>query len=252
MHNYTKPTLLAWFFFLGGIITTVSLGIWQVQRLEQKTALIARIEAAAQAKPSADIPRDDAALAALEFHRARLQGTWVEDTEFHVAARYFKGENGYHIFAPLALADGRTALVNRGWVPTKQKEIAMRPESVVRGKADVVAMVRIGADRNFFTPISQPEKNMWFGRDVAQMQKAAGLKNVIPATFDVVGAQDAKTLPVPFAGEIKLRNDHLSYIITWFGIALGMVIIFVLSHRKKARQDPLPLRGKGQGEGASP
>jgi len=232
MHNYTKPTLLAWFFFLGGIITTVSLGIWQVQRLEEKTALIARIERGAGIHMK-EVPSNDAALAALEFHRVRLQGAWVEDTEFHVAARYFKGENGYHIFAPLALADGRTALVNRGWVPTKQKEIAMRPESVVRGKADVVAMVRIGADRNFFTPISQPEKNMWFGRDVAQMQKAAGLKNVIPATFDVVGAQDAKTLPVAFAGEIKLRNDHLSYIITWFGIALGMVVICVLSHRRK-------------------
>lgn len=42
-----------------------------------------------------------------------------------------------------------------------------------------------------------------------------------------------KRLPVPSDGTIRLRNDHLSYIITWYGIALGILVIFVVYHRKK-------------------
>jgi surfeit locus 1 family protein len=79
----------------------------------------------------------------------------------------------------------------------------------------------------------QPEKNIWFGRDVAAMADSAKITNVIPVMVDIVGEQDAKRLPVPSDGTIRLRNDHLSYIITWYGIALGILVIFVVYHRKK-------------------
>lgn len=229
-----RPTMLAWFFFIAGLITTVSLGIWQVQRLSEKEALIARIEAA-QASEVSDIPTSEAELMALEFHRVKLTGTWLPEHEFHIAARYYKSEVGYHILTPLLLDDGRIALVNRGWVSADKKESDTRPQSAVSGKEQITAMLRIGADRNYFTPPSQPEKNMWFGRDVSQMAAHANLDRVIPATFDAIFTPEKGVLPVPSSGEIKLRNDHLSYIITWFGIALGMVVIFVLAHRPKRR-----------------
>ncbi len=55
-----------------------------------------------------------------------------------------------------------------------------------------------------------------------------------PAMLDIVGEQDIKHLPVPSNGTIRLRNDHLSYVITWYGIALGILVIFLVYHRKKA------------------
>ncbi len=227
--SFTKPTKAAWFFFLTGMITTVSLGIWQIQRLEEKTALIARIEQAQQGEAVSDIPREEAALRALEFYPVTLTGMWVRDVHFTIAARYFRGTVGYHLLQPLTLADGRVALVNRGWIAPEMKD---RPP-LESGRARLTATLRIGADRNWFTPESQPEKNMWFGRDVAAMSAHAGLKQIVPATFDVIAPIVKGEFPVPSGGEIKLRNDHLSYILTWFGIALGMIVIFVLSHRKK-------------------
>lgn len=231
--RYNKPNKIAWFFFITGFATTMALGIWQVQRLEEKEALIARIKIAQEAAPVTTIPDNETALKDLEFHYVKLKGIWLGDAEFHVAARYFKGNVGYHIFRPLMLADGRVALINRGWVPAAKKDMTTRSETKVHGKVALKAMVRIGADRNYFTPMNQPEKNMWFGRDVDDMAKYADIKNVIPATFDVIGEQDTKTLPIPSTGEIALRNDHLSYIVTWFGIALGILVIFTLYHRKK-------------------
>lgn len=232
--RFVKPNALAWFFFIAGFATTMALGVWQVQRLEQKETLIARIKTAQEQTPVTTIPAKESALDALEFHYVKFKGIWLGDREFHVAARYFKGTVGYHIFRPLMLEDGRVALINRGWVPAAKKDAETRPETRVSGAAEFTAMVRIGPDRNYFTPANQPDKNMWFGRDVDAMADYADIKNVIPATFDVIGAQDTKTLPIPATGEISIRNDHLSYIITWFGIAAGILVIFTLAHRKKA------------------
>lgn len=233
-NNYVKPTRAAWFFFITGLITTLALGTWQVQRLQWKTALIAEIEAAHNAAPITELPKTATAMDALEFRRVQLQGAWLGSHEFHIAARYFKGEMGYHILTPFQLSDGRIVLVNRGWVPSAKKELATRPDTAVADEATITGMVRIGADRNYFTPLSQPAKNMWFGRDVAQMAASAKLENVIPElSIDVIGVQDKTRLPVAATGEVHLRNDHLSYVITWYGIALGMLVIFRLAHRKK-------------------
>lgn len=229
-----KPSLLAWFFFITGFATTVALGLWQVQRLQQKETLIGRIKAAQAVAPITVIPAKESAIDALEFHFVELKGVWLGEAEFHVAARYFNGTVGYHIFRPLMLEDGRVALVNLGWVPAAKKDVETRLETKRSGKAELKAMVRIGPDRNYFTPINQPEKNMWFGRDEDDMAAYADIKNVIPATFDVIGEQDVKHLPVPATGAIALRNDHVSYIITWFGIAAGILVIFILAHRKKS------------------
>lgn len=232
--RFIRPGALAWFFFITGFATTMALGIWQVQRMHEKEALLARIATAQAADPVTAIPATQEELNALEFHFVNLSGIWLGEAEFHVAARYFKGTVGYHIFRPLMLEDGRVALVNLGWVPAANKDASTRPQTKVSGKTTVKTMVRIGPDRNYFTPANQPEKNMWFGRDVEDMAAYADIKNMIPATFDIIGTQDRAVLPIPSTGAVNLRNDHLSYIITWFGIALGILVIFTLAHRKPA------------------
>lgn len=236
MHRYTRPKPLAWFFFLLAFGTCVGLGSWQVQRLQWKSGVIAEIEHAKTQAPltAKTLPEDDAELEAKNFYPVKLSGTWNGEIEYHLAPRYFKGQMGYHLIQPLILKDGRMVLVNRGWVPAAKKEIGMRPRSIGVGAATINGLLRVGAERNYFTPINQPEKNVWFGRDVQEMAGFYDVKNVYPAMVDVVGTQDIKQLPVPSDGTIRVRNDHLSYIITWYSIAIGILIIFVLAHRKKS------------------
>ncbi|MBN8543954.1 MAG: SURF1 family protein [Alphaproteobacteria bacterium] len=229
---FVKPRPIPLLFFISALIITLGLGTWQVQRLKWKEHLIADIERAKTEAPLAELPPNET-LAAHEFERIRLSGWWVKDTEFHVTPRYFRDTLGYHIFAPLRLKDGRIVIVNRGWVPAKRKEITERPESAAKGHTSLVGMIRIGADRNRFTPASNSEKNVWFGRDTELMAIAGGLENVAPVTVDVIGTQDPKQYPIPFDGEIKLYNQHLSYIVTWYGIALGILVIFLVYHYKR-------------------
>lgn len=248
MARFNRPRPVAWFFFLLAFGTTVALGTWQIQRLQWKEALIAQIAEANAHEPLAALPKDPTELPALQFRAVRVSGTWMPNIEFHLTPRYYKNQFGYGIVTPLKLADGRILLVNRGWVPGKLKLAETRPETLVKDKATLLILVRTDADRNYFTPINQPQKNIWFGRDALQMAEYATLQNVLPMIGDLIvpeapltheGAKvtdaiAAPTLPVPSDGKIRLRNDHLSYIITWYGIALGILVIFIVYHRKKA------------------
>jgi surfeit locus 1 family protein len=235
LSKFHRPKAVAWFFFILAFGTCMVAGGWQVKRLQWKEALIAQIAQANAIDPIRTLPREPEALAALQFHTITLTGTWRPTAEFHIAPRYWRDKFGYAIVTPFKLTDGRTLLVNRGWVPAAKKLPETRPETRVRGMATITGLVRVGAERSYFTPVSQPEKNIWFGRDVADMAASAKLSNVVPAMVDLVGTQDVNRLPIPSDGTIRLRNDHLSYVITWWGIALGILVIFVLYHRKNPR-----------------
>jgi surfeit locus 1 family protein len=234
MTQFNRPRPVAWFFFLAAFGTCMALGTWQVQRLEWKQGLIAEIAAANESAPLTALPQTAEELEKLQFHKVTLSGTWVADTEFHITPRYYRDQFGYHLVTPLKLAAGHSVLVNRGWIPAKKKEADTRPETRLKGKATITGLVRTGAERSYFTPPSQPEKNLWFGRDIEQMATHASLKNTIPAMLDLIGEQKAEQLPIPSDGTIRLRNDHVSYILTWYGIGLGILVIFLVYHRKKA------------------
>lgn len=242
LSGFHRPRPVAWFFFLLAMGITLTAGTWQVERLAWKQGVIAALAEAQSHLPRQGLPTDEAELNALQFYPVTVKGRWLSAHEFHIAPRYVNDKFGYALVQPLLLADGRTLMVNRGWIPGSKKEPKDRPESAIKGNATITGLVRVGAERGYFTPDNQPEKNIWFGRDVAQMAEFAGLKNVVPAMVDVVvpeavvaqAKQQARpSLPIPSDGRIKLRNDHLSYIITWYGIALGVLVIFVLAHRKK-------------------
>ena len=233
INRFNPPTTIAWLMFLLAFGMTVGFGTWQVERLHWKQGLMRELDEANAKAPLTRLPTSNAALDALQFHKVRVRGSWISGTEFDLTPRYLKDQFGYALITPLKLADGRILLVNRGWIPAAKKDIAMRPETKVRGAATVTGMIRTDTDRSYVTPANQPEKNIWFGRDIAEMAAAAHLDKVVPVMLDQTGDATTKKLPIPSDGIIRLRNDHLSYIITWYGIALGILIIFVTYHWRR-------------------
>lgn len=227
--HYRRPTPLAWICFLATFATLIALGTWQVERLQWKHGLLAEVEAG-KTHPLAGLPVDDEAPL---FHRVTVEGRFGTQ-EFHVTPRYYKEQMGYHLFTPFTLTDGRIVMVNRGWVPAAQKQVEDRPGSEApKGEVRLTALVREGLERTAFTPDSNPASNVWFGRDIERMAAYAKLGEILPYTLDIVGEQKDDVLPVPSDGNVTLRNDHLEYAITWYGIALGALIIFAVFHRKE-------------------
>lgn len=230
MKHFHKPKFIPLVMSAAGVLTMLYLGIWQLQRLSWKEKLIADIEHAASIAPAQELPSLDDVLDK-RFYTVQLTGHYLPDPEFHIAARYYKSQLGYHIYTPFVTNKGEQILVNRGWVPAKEKNTYKEAHDL-SGERTILAQIRTSNERNQFTPINQPEKNIWFGRDMLEMGEYGNIQ-VLPYSLDLIGDQKWGEWPIPSSGKIKIRNDHLGYAITWLLVGLGILIISLLYHRKK-------------------
>ena len=214
------------------LMVLIALGTWQVQRLHWKTALIAtmeqRLAMAPVELPAGGVDPDDWA-----YRRVRVSGRFDYGGELHMVANSQHGALGYQIFTPLDRpATGDWVLVNRGWVPAKFKDPATRAEGQVAGRVTVEGLVRPGRRQARFVPDNDPARNVWFYPDLRQM--AAALGRPVPALFVEAGpAPNPGGLPVGGQTRVRIRNMHLEYAITWYGLAVALAVIYVVWHRRR-------------------
>ncbi|MBL8350530.1 MAG: SURF1 family protein [Burkholderiaceae bacterium] len=97
---------------------TARLGVWQLDRAQQKLDLLARIAARAEAPPlpQDDLARDEAAAAGQHYRRIVLRGRWLAERTVYLDNRPLNARQGFIVVTPLLLADGGAVLVQRGWV----------------------------------------------------------------------------------------------------------------------------------------
>ena len=219
-----------------GLILLLGLGTWQVQRLRWKEGLIAERAAGLAATPVAPPPTLDAARA-LELHPVRAEGQFRHDRELDLNLESKTGEAGFHIVTPLILADGSALLVDRGFVPTELKSPATRAAGEPSGTVSVTGLVRIpsAGKPSWFTPDNDPARNSWFYVDVAAMAKAAGTTRVLPFYIDADATPNPGGWPKGGQTVVDLPNNHLSYAITWFGLAAGLFGVYLAYHMSKGR-----------------
>lgn len=227
--HFNKPRPIPLIMSVTGVVLMFGMSIWQVQRLAWKEDLVAKIERAMEQKPLTSLPAPEE-LDEYRFYPVELTGSFMPQYEFHIAARYYHSQLGYHVYTPFQTIGGKLILINRGWIPSKQKDGDYK-STLPTDMVTLTAQLRTSNERNPFTPENQPEKNVWFGRDAQQMCETIDLQ-CEPFTLDLIGEQSWDSMPIPSSGEIKLRNDHLGYAITWFAIGLGILIISLLYHRK--------------------
>lgn len=208
----------------------VSLGTWQLRRLAWKEDLIARIAARAAAPPvtlaEALARADDKP--GLEFTRVQLRGRFRHGAEMHVFATTRDG-TGYLVVTPLATEAWLVPVV-RGAVPAALKDPASRAQGQIEGEVDIVGRVRWSESRNAFTPPPDPQRNIWFMRDLGEMRSrlaAAGPNlEVAPFFIEQEGDPAPGGWPRPSPAAPNLPNNHLGYALTWYGLALTLVGVF--------------------------
>ena len=230
--RFEKPRFVPLIMTIGAVVMMFGLGIWQVQRLAWKEGLIHNIEEAKAKPPIKGLPQTKEEFEKLAFQRVQLEGEYLNDKEFHLAARYNNGVLGYHVLTPFKTTDGRYVLLNRGWVPTDKKDPAKRKEGQIEGNVSVITMVRTDRDRGYFTPKNQIDRNIWFAKDVKEMGEFAHL-DLAPYALDVLYEKPPGGFPKPFDGNLKPRNDHFGYAITWFSIGIACLIISLTYHYRR-------------------
>lgn len=216
----------------------IALGVWQWQRMGWKHALIERVEARVHADPLPPPPRSRwAAITAEsdEYRRVRLSGHFVAGPETRTQAVTALGA-GWWVIAPLRMDNGEIVLVNRGFVPTGA-EAAPPPTGAVA----IEGLVRISEPKGGFLRSNAPGQDRWYSRDVDAIARARGLNGEAVAPFFVDAARDPGGQGWPRGGltVVQFRDHHLSYAMTWFGLAFLIAVaglrLFVWTRR--LRQD---------------
>jgi surfeit locus 1 family protein len=210
------------------------LGTWQLERLHWKLALIARVSShmSAPALPLNAIQAmttDEA-----QYRHVTLQGRFDHAHEAYVFTTD-AGAPVYHVLTPFILADGRVLMVDRGEVPKEKLDAATRRSGNVSGPTQVTGVWRVPDAPGSFTPPPNVAHRIWYARDLAGIAAADHLTLAAPVVIEADSTPNPGGWPRGGQTVVAFRNQHLSYAVTWFGLALCLLGVWFAYHISKGR-----------------
>ncbi len=223
---FSRRMILPLLFGLCGAAILVGLGVWQLQRLQWKSDVLAQIEARIGAAP-VDLPVQPE-VTTDKYLPVIATGSLTGD-EAHVLTSQRDLGPGYRVLAAMTTESGRQVLVDLGFVA--EADLATpRPQ----GPVTVTGNLHWPDEVDSFTPPHDKQQDIWFARDVPAIATALHTEPflLVARTTDPAIA-GINPLPVGSAG---IANDHLEYAITWFSLAivwLGMtgLLLWRVRHR---------------------
>lgn len=238
--NYQfKPGLLTTIIALVFLVILVRLGIWQLDRAEEKRQIIAN-QQAKMSMPPVNLTRAVQDYEALAFRRIEVQGTFDSKYQMFIDNKIHKGKAGYYVVTPMKLSElDSYVLVNRGWV-------AMNPDRQILPNIDttnepVTLTGLIKTDPKDVADLGSANRSNqgWPAVvryvDFQQFQQETGLK-LQPFLFLLDKSADHG-----FVREWKFVNlppeKSTSYAVTWFTLATVLLIIYIVVNTKRVRND---------------
>jgi len=229
----------------------VGLGLWQLQRRVEKHALIAALTERLAVAPaplpppaqwSALTPEKD------EFRRVGFAATYqpLPDAMVYSSGSAVRDDisgPGTWAFLPARLSGGETVAINAGFVSNTMQDRSLEDRAVkpllTSEPVTLTGYIRFPEAAGALTPAEDMAKRLWFTRDHLAMARALGWgeggRPVAPFYIDLEQPVPANGIPKPGRLEIRLKDDHLQYAVTWFALAGAVVIAFWVWLRAQRR-----------------
>ncbi|WP_039758799.1 SURF1 family protein [Bartonella queenslandensis] len=224
-----------------------ALGIWQVQRLNWKTNLITSANQRIHLAPIKAPQKDqwaDVTFEKNEYQPVVITGKLLTDKNIFVTAAA-QNTTGYWVLTPLQTVDNTLTFINRGFVPMDERNNFQHSEQSHTNTSSqqdstknteqttIIGLLRMSEKNGFFPRKNNPDKNVWYTRDLPAMAEKLGLSTVAPYFIDARKTSPQAKLPVTGLTIIHFRNNHLVYAITWFILAAGVLGAFLFLLKQK-------------------
>ncbi|RCL02889.1 MAG: surfeit locus 1 family protein [Candidatus Tokpelaia sp. JSC161] len=221
-------TLLIFFFFLFS-----TLGIWQIYRLQWKNTLIARVNERIHLAPRpAPLLAEWFKIKApnYDYLPVSIKGHFLNDKNIFVHALTIYG-SGYWLLSPLETSEHSIIFINRGFVPMEKKKKIQNTFQEVR----IHGLLRM-EEKNGYLIRNNPDKDLWYTRELSAMAKAKKLSTVAPYFIDADKAMES--FPIGGLTVIQFPNNHLVYALTGFTLAGGVLVgaLFLLLPKKISKK----------------
>ena len=201
------------------ILTLLSLGFWQIYRLNWKLELIEQIENS--------LKNDPVELSNIEkknYLRIKTSGDIDFDKQIYLYNLNDAGKPGFEVINPIKIGD-ENYLVNRGWIPFEKKDL---PEINLVDQNQIVGTLMLQTKPSIFKPENDIEKNYWFTLNREDILKFTG------RSFSeyVIYLNGDYKIPKPRVITAKISNNHKKYAITWFSMAISILLIYLYFRKK--------------------
>lgn len=254
MRTLLRPAALASHLLVLAVVAVlVTLGQWQVQRLEERRDQNERLEQRLAAPP-VDVTElasrpslDDAAL---EYRRVTVTGTYLPEEELLLEGRQLRGQSGRDSFLPLQLEDGTLVLVRRGWVPRELGPPPLEDAAPPAGEVTVEGYLERSVPEPGFGPRNPTEGELAVIQvpdvdRIAEQLPGPTFPMIVrltaqdppPVASDAVAARGLDALPAIHPQEPFDEGSHLSYAIQWHTFALLALIAYVAFWRARLRDE---------------
>ena len=206
-----------------GFVILCSLGVWQVNRLSEKTQLIAALDARMNRAPItlAQALERHARGEDIEYLKVETSG---RANPAHALAKVssLEGGPGWQIIEPFISREGIFILVYVGVAPDKNIV-------AVNGDQSIAGIVRThNKGRGYFDNDNDEAGNVWYWWDVPAMLAAAVAPvnaKVAPFILQKLPGPTNAGSPFPEKPKVELNNNHLGYAFTWFGLAMALLAV---------------------------
>ena len=201
------------------ILILISLGFWQIYRLNWKLELIEQIENS--------LKNDPVELSNIEkknYLRIKTSGEIDFDKQIYLYNLNDNGKPGFEVINPIKIGN-ENYLVNRGWITFEKKDL---PEINLVDQNQLVGTLMLQTKPSAFKPENDIKKNYWFTLDREDILKFTG-RNFSEYVIYLNGGYK---IPKPRVITAKISNNHKKYAITWFSMAISILLIYLYFRKK--------------------
>ena len=204
------------FFF---IFVFLSLGTWQIIRLNWKLDLITQINNSLANEPVSLTQAEKK-----NFLKIKTSGKIDFNKQIYLYNLNQEGKPGFEVLNPI-LINEENYLINRGWIPFEKKDTS---EINKINQEEITGILKIQNKANYFKPANDIEGNYWFTLNRDDIFEYTGKSF---SQYIIYLSGDYK-IPLPIKISADISNNHKKYAITWFSLAISILLLYLYFRRK--------------------
>ena len=213
-HKFLFSVFIIFFIFV-----FIGLGTWQIIRLNWKNNLILEIENSLK-NPPVELAESNKE----NFLKIKTSGSIDFDKQIYLYNLNESGTPGFEVINPITIGD-ENFLINRGWIPFEKKGTQ---EINVFDQKNIIGTLKLQGRKNIFKPDNDLDENYWFSLNREDILKFTG-KNFSKYIIYLDGNYQ---LPRPKKITANISNNHQKYAITWFSLALSILLLYLYFRKK--------------------
>ena len=210
-------------------IILVSLGFWQLSRLKEKKLFLASMQAnlTSPAINLAEIQDD------LPYHKVKITGQFLPNKDIYLYGRRSMSseKDGYYLVTPFKTIEDKVILVARGWFSNRNKNIITQATN--DQQHEIIGVTMPSEKTRSYLPANDIKNNVWLTLDLKEASQT--LELTLEDFYIIAEGKDISNLDILLPLSINhlaaIRNDHLEYALTWFGLAISLIVIYIVYRR---------------------